>query len=261
MLASVAGTHRGVVSATEEGVIAGLELLDPSIAPGEAGSWTLLVGEGTSVEAGQRIVEVRGSAPELALAEDHVLGPIGWASGVATRCRRILDAAPPKLRIVCGGWKKLPAAMKPLLRAGLTAGGVAPRLLDGDFLYIEKNGVRLLGGTQEAVAAGLSVGRGPVSVQAHTVEEALVAAHAGAGAIMVDSGSLDVLAAVDQALAGEGLRDRIVLAFGGGVTSARLDDAATAGADAVDIGREILNAPLLDLRFDVVSDGTAGEGG
>lgn len=42
-----------------------------------------------------------------------------------------------------------------------------------------------------------------------------------------------------------------MLAFGGGVTSARLADVASAGANVVDIGREILDAPLLDLRFDV----------
>jgi nicotinate-nucleotide pyrophosphorylase (carboxylating) len=255
LLATVEGIQRGVVSATERGVIAGLELLDASIAPGEAGSWTPRVDEGATVEPAQPIVEVRGSAAELALAEDHVLGPLGWASGVATRCRHIVAAAPRKLRIVCGGWKKLPAALKPLLRAGLTAGGIAPRLLDGDFLYIEKNAVRLLGGTEEAVAAGLSVGHGPVSVQTHAVEEALAAARAGAAAIMVDSASLDVLADVHGALVEEGLRDRLVLAFGGGVTAAELGDAAAAGADVVDIGREILDAPLLDLRFDVVADG------
>lgn len=236
-------------------MIAGLKLLDPQSAAANPGSWTLLVAEGSRVEPGQPLVEVEGIAPELAVAEDHVLGPLGWASGIATRCSDIVAGTPEGLRVVCGGWKKLPAALKPLLRAGLEAGGVGPRLLEGEFVYVDKNSLRLLGSTTQAVTAGRDVDHGPVAVQARTPEAALEAARAGAGAIMVDSTSLEVLRAVNQALAGAGLRENLVLAFGGGVTSARLADVARAGAEIVDIGREILDAPLLDLRFDVVTRG------
>ena len=252
LLAAVDGARLGVVSATEPGVIAGLKLLDPDIAVGEAGSWTLRVGEGAVVEPGQPVVEVSGSAAELAVAEDYVLGPLGWASGVATRCRRIVERAPTGLRVVCGGWKKLPAPLKPLLRAGLAAGGVGPRLLDGRFLYVDKNAVRLLGGTGEAVAAGRALDHGPVAVQAQSVEAAVSAVRDGAGAIMVDSASLDVLRQVRRVLEEAGLRQSTVLAFGGGVGPQDLAEAAAAGAEVVDIGREILDAPLLDLRFDVI---------
>ncbi|MCG8588259.1 MAG: nicotinate-nucleotide pyrophosphorylase [Proteobacteria bacterium] len=252
LLASVAGERWGLVSATQPGRVAGLELLDLA-AQGldDAGVWKPLVGEGSDVAPGTPLVEVRGRAAALALAEDHVLGPLGWASGVATRAARIVAAAPGKLRIVCGGWKKLPAALKPLLRAGLAAGGVAPRLVDGDFLYVDKNAVRMLGGVRAAIDAGRRVGHGPVSVQVRSLEEARAAAAAGAGIVMVDSSSLDVLARVHAGLASDGIREDLVLAFGGGVQLERLAAVAAAGADVVDIGREILDAPLLDLRFDV----------
>lgn len=255
LLASVPGTRRGVVSVTEAGVIAGLKLLDAAAEAAPVGSLALRATEGVHVEAGQVIVEIHGSGAELSRAEDTVLGPVGFASGVATRCQRIVASAPAGMRIVCGGWKKLPAALKPLLRAGLAAGGVAPRLLDGDFLYVDKNSVRLLGGVLEAVAAGRALGVGPVAIQAKTVEIAVAAARQGAGAIMVDSASIEVLSDVHHALAGAGLRSRVVLAFGGGVKSDRLSEIAAAGAQVVDIGREILDAPLLDLRFDVLASG------
>jgi len=251
LLAGVCGFRRGLVSATEPGVIAGLKLVEPALAEIGGGSWTLLAVEGSSVQATQPLLEICGSAAELARAEDHVLGPLGWASGIATRCRAITERAPSSLRIVCGGWKKLPAALKPLLRAGLAAGGVGPRLLDGEFVYVDKNAARMLGGIEGAVAAGVAVDHGPVAVQARSVEAALRAARAGAGAVMVDSTALEVLAEVDRALRREGLRDAIELAFGGGVTGARLTEIEAAGADVVDIGRGILDAPLLDLRFDV----------
>ena len=60
-----------------------------------------------------------------------------------------------------------------------------------------------------------------------------------------------MLARVHAGLASDGIREDLVLAFGGGVQLERLAAVAAAGADVVDIGREILDAPLLDLRFDV----------
>lgn len=241
-----------MVSATEPGVLAGTALLAPSGATLPAGCWTVLVSDGTAVVPGQPLVEVSGSAAQLAAAEDYVMGPLGYASGIATRARQVAGAAPPGLRVVCGAWKKLPAALKPLLRAGLAAAGVAPRLLDGDFVYVDKNVVRLLGSVHAAVAAARTAAHGPAAVQVGSAEQAVTAARAGARAVVVDTGSLADLATADRALGDAGLRAAVVLAFAGGVTIDTLAQARTAGADVVDIGREILNAPLLDLRFEVV---------
>src|SRR5262249_11736718 len=121
---------------------------------------------------------------ELATAEDHVLGALGFASGIATAARSFVAAAPPGLRIVCGGWKKLPFALKPVLRAGLAAAGVSPRLLDTDFVYTDKNALKLFGNIEKVVKAGLAVGHGGVSIQVKNAADAEVAARAGATAVM-----------------------------------------------------------------------------
>jgi nicotinate-nucleotide pyrophosphorylase (carboxylating) len=76
---------------------------------------------------------------------------------------------------------------------------------------------------------------------------------AGAGVIMVDTADLADHADVHTALTRLGLRQSIRLAFGGGVRLQDLGPAAAAGADAVDVGRAILDAPLLDLRMRVCS--------
>jgi len=180
-----------------------------------------------------------------------VLGVLGVASGIATRAAAIVAAAPQALRVVCGAWKKLPASMKPALRAGLDAAGVGHRLLAEEFVYVDKNGVTLLGGPSGAVRAALAVGNGPVAVQLKRVDECDAAVAAGASVLMVDTGHLDDLVAVRERLT---LLDRLddQLAFGGGVRLQDLAAIAAAGATIVDIGRAILDAPLLDLRLDVV---------
>lgn len=248
----VQGLHRAVVETAEAGRVAGLGFVDPSLAPAEAGTWRVLVEEGTEVVPGTALVEIIGEAHELGIAEDYVLGPIGFASGIATRAAAFRAAAPEGLSLACGGWKKLPAALKPMLRAGLAAAGLLPRLVGGDFVYMSKNAVTLLGGVEAAIAAGIAVGHGPVAVQVKSVEEAMFAYAAGGRIIMVDTGIVADLAAVHQALSQAGHRQDVHLAFGGGVRLEDLAQVHEAGADAADIGRAILDAPLLDLRLRVV---------
>lgn len=253
LLSGVVGLYCAVVKTTEPGIVAGLDLLDPTAAPAPVGEWKVLVRDGDAVAPGAILVEVRGTASEIGVAEDYVVGPLGFASGIATRARMFADACPPGLRIACGGWKKLPAALKPLLRAGLAATGVLPRLVEGDFIYVNKNAVKLIGSVAGAIAAGRALEHGPVAVQVRNILEAEFAVRAGAGIIMVDTALLEDLEAVNHELTRLGLRDRVMLAFGGGVRLEDLKPAYAAGAQAVDVGRAILNAPLLDLRLEVVS--------
>jgi nicotinate-nucleotide pyrophosphorylase (carboxylating) len=253
LFAAVKGSHRAIVETTQPGIIAGLDFIKPDLAAAPAGQWTILVREGQQLEAGAGLVEISGTAAELGIAEDFVMGPLGFASGIATRAAIFRRACPEGLSIACGGWKKLPAALKPLLRAGLAAAGLLPRLVPGNFVYMSKNAVTLLGGVEAAIKAGIAVDHGPVAVQVKTVEEALFAAHSGAGVIMVDTARLEDLDAVHRALRNAGLRERVTLAFGGGVRLEDLQQVKQLGAQAVDVGRAILDAPLLDLRMKIIA--------
>jgi nicotinate-nucleotide pyrophosphorylase (carboxylating) len=252
LFGALRGNRRAVVETTEAGMVAGSAFVTSGAAPADAGRWTMRFQDGQPVRPGDVLVEIEGPPHELGVAEDYVLGPLGYASGIATRAAAFRAAAPEGLSIACGGWKKLPAALKPLLRAGLAAAGVLPRLVPGDFVYISKNAVLLLGGVEPAIRAGRAAAHGPVAVQVRSVDEARVALQAGAGVIMVDTGRLADLADVHQALTAEGRRDAVILAFGGGVTLEQLSAAHAAGAQAVDVGRAILDAPLLDLRMRVI---------
>ena len=248
----VEGQFEAIVEATEEGVIAGTHFLDSQKTPAPSGEWTLLVEEGATIAPGQALVHIRGTAAELGVAEDYILGALGFASGIARRARAIRMQAPSALSIACGGWKKLPPALKPLLRAGLAVADVLPRLVAMDFVYLGKNSVILLGGVDAAIAAGRAVDHGPVAIQVRNIEEALHAVHCGAGIIMVDTGDIADLRAIAEALEVNALRSKIWLAFAGGVRVEDLPHVHACGADAVDMGRAILDAPLLDLRMRVI---------
>lgn len=251
LLASVKGRHIAQVRATEPGIIAGLDLLSSPVDQ-PVGTWSVKVNDGDCVDDGTVILEVAGTASEIGVAEDYVMGPLGFASGIASRAEELLHACPAGLSIACGGWKKLPFSLKPLLRHALATVGVLPRLVSGDFIYVNKNAVRLLGSVEAAITAGRNQNHGPVAIQVCNCEEAEFAARHGAGVIMVDTGCLQDLANVHRELTKLGLREQVTLAFGGGVRKDQLEPAFDAGAQTVDVGRAILDAPLLDLRLVVI---------
>ena len=247
----VRGNFTADIVSTESGRVAGMEFLDSSATPAPAGQWQILVENGQRVNAGEALLTITGTATELGVAEDYVMGSLGFACGIASRADSIKAICPPGLQIACGGWKKLPSAQKPLLRSALNSVGILPRLVSGEFVYLSKNAVTLLGGVGPAIDAGRALNHGPVAVQVKNVEEAEFAVERGAGVIMVDTGRLQDLEDVHARMMALGHRDQLTLAFGGGVKPEELEQIRSAGADTVDIGRAILDAPLLDLRMQV----------
>jgi nicotinate-nucleotide pyrophosphorylase (carboxylating) len=145
----------------------------------------------------------------------------------------------------------LPAALKPALRAGLDVAGLSHRLLDGDFVYVGKNQVAMFGGVAAAVTAARKLRNGPVSVQVVDVAQASEAVDAGAAVVMVDTGQLADLEAVASALRARG--GDVEVAYAGGVNAIQLRRIADLGADIVDVGRAVLDAPLWDLHLEVVT--------
>ena len=67
------------------------------------------------------------------------------------------------------------------------------------------------------------------------------------------------MAAVARKLVQTGLRSRVELAFGGGVSIEKIGILKTLDVDIVDVGRRIVDAPLLDMRLEII-DMHAGSG-
>ncbi|MEW6524434.1 MAG: nicotinate-nucleotide pyrophosphorylase [Bacillota bacterium] len=246
--ARLTATTPGVVAGTPEAIAACHTLgltVHQSLPPG------------TAVTAGSVLLEVSGPALHVLAGEEVLAGCCGKASGVATAARWFVERAAGRAQVVCGAWKKYPLAMKDLLRAGIAAGGVSIRITQDPFIYLDKNYVRVLGGIREALEqAGPLLPRVPV-IQvrgdwAPVPEEAELAARHGAGIIMVDNGCLrsarEAVSRLDQL----GLRSRAKLAFGGGVDRDNFASALDTGVDIVEVGRAIIDASILDLRYDIV---------
>jgi nicotinate-nucleotide pyrophosphorylase (carboxylating) len=244
------------MTAAEPGLLAGTDLA--RIRGTELGvRLESVTPDGTPLGIGSRVLRLIGSAEQIAQGEEELLACVGKASGVATASARFVRQAAGKVRVVCGAWKKVAPELRKWLRQAMTVGGVGIRLVDEPFVYLDKNYVRMFGSLTKVVHRAESIEGRIVVVQIRgdtdlISKEAREAYESGAGVLMVDTGNIADLQAVVAAASSEGFGQHVKIAFAGGVTSESLDEVIAAGADIVDVGRSVIDAPLLDFRFDVL---------
>lgn len=243
------------IRARETGILSGVAKLKELAA--DIGLDVLSVAEeGAALIPGTIVFVARGNAEMVTKAEEMLMGAIGKPSGVATAAADIVKKASP-VRVVCGAWKKVGQAIKGELRQAAITGGAGQRMSEMPFIYLDKNYIRMFGEVSTAIGrAKLFDSERLIVAQLRgetqgIVEEARSAVQAGAGILMVDTGVLEDLEAVKAAAEAEGWRERIQLAFAGGVTMEELHNIVTLGPDIIDVGRAILDAPLLDFSLDV----------
>lgn len=246
---------RAEIVSTEGAVIVGVEELAAAAETLEL-EIVIHVTSGMDIAAGQVVAAVTGDPLQIVRGEDKLLSLIGKASGVATAARRAVQNA-GRIKVVCGGWKKIPSAVKQLLRSAVMAGGAKVRMLSEPFVYLDKNYIRIIGSLSKAVQVAKTLPDRAMVVQlrgetAPIGQEAIIAAGYGAKIVMVDTGDIADVRRVSENLRQAGLRENVKIAFAGGVLLGDLENLQQEDVDVVDIGRAILDAPLTDFRYDVV---------
>ncbi len=244
------------ISAVEPGLLCGTEHARSRAA--ELGlNLESVAPEGAFLHSGSPVLRLIGCAEDIARGEEELLACVGKASGVATAASKLLAQANGKVRIVCGAWKKVAPELRKDLRHAIAVGGAGIRLLDQPFVYLDKNYVRMFGSVKRAVERARGIDGRIVAVQVRgdtnlVAEEANQALNGGAGVLMVDTGNIADIQIVMSVVNHRGFRNNVKIAFAGGVNSSCLDDVISAGADIVEVGRAIIDASILDFRFDVV---------
>lgn len=211
---------------------------------------------GERIKAGEEIGRFQGSPESILKLENLLIGLIAKPSGIATAGRRAIEAAGGKIRLVCGGWKKYPFLIREGVREAVAAGGLEPRMLGRPFLYLDKNYVRIFGGiaqTLRAVAHDPSAKVIQVRGEYACIEEETrEAIRNGAQVIMVDTGSWEDLDRVLRVMKEEKPRPMVQIAFAGGIQIQDIPELVKKGVDILDIGAAILDAPWLELSYDII---------
>jgi len=244
IIADDGGTIAGTQAAREEAERLGLFL-------------ETILDEGTRIKQGDEIARFWGSPKQVVIAEDVLMGLMAKPSGIATAAREFVKRAGLRPKIVSGAWKKMPLSLKNTIREAVVAGGAFYRISHDPFIYLDKNYIRILGGITESLKAVEKFSGYQKVVQLRgrykdIAGEACEAAESGATILFIDTGQSSDVKVVVEKLLGSGLRNRVKIAFGGDIRLEHIDELKALDIDALDIGRQILDAPLLDMRLEVI---------
>ena len=250
--------YRAVLTPERDGILSGVE--DAAETAKTIGvEWKCLSEEGGRLKKGEPFAEIIAAPTQMAIAEEQVIGTLAKASGIATAAAAAVAAAQGQVGIVSGSWKKMPPVLKTMVRRAIATGGASFRICQPPMVYIDKNFIRMLGSIPAALTAVAPLKDSTKIIQikglACTVEEETRQALAGgADILMVDTGDLADLAACMAELERQQAKDRVKVAFAGGVKIAQIPEMAARGIDLLCIGKEIVDAGLLDMKLDVVEE-------
>ncbi len=199
---------------------------------------------GTSLEAGAVFLEADGPAGALHRAWKVAQTLTEYASGIASRARRIVDAT-PGVTVACTR-KNFPGAKDLSVKAVIAGGAVMHRLGLSETLLVFPEHRAFLPGPPEDWIAALrrKAPEKKIVVEAGSVEEAVALAKAGADVIQLEKLPPEAAAAVIAAT--RALTPPPVVAPAGGVTEANAAAYAAAGCRLL-----VTSAPFFGPPADV----------
>ena len=233
--------------------------------------------DGSFVEPGAEILQVRGNARAILTGERTTLNFLAHLCGIATLTRRFVEQlAGTKTRI--RDTRKTTPGLRALEKYAVkTGGGANHRFGLYDAILLKENHIALAGGIKAALdkahthvspklpppraasaydAAGLDpevVGPGPLAVQVEVRDqkELQEALGAGAEAVLLDNMTPERAAACVKIA--RGIRAECVIEISGGITLDNARAYAEAGADFLSSGMLTHSAPAANLSLLVES--------
>ena len=243
----------GYLMARRGGCLAGLpvaakafQLMDPAV------DIAFSRQDGDTVEAGQMLAVVRGSARGLLSAERIALNFLGRLSGIATATEGLVQAVRGyPARVVCT--RKTTPGLRLLEKYAVRCGGGANHRFGlDDAVLIKDNHLIVSGGITEAVRRVHAVVGHLVKVEVEVdtlkqLEEALLC---DIDAVLLDNMPPEQLVEAVQMVGG-----RVLTEASGGITPETAREVAAAGVDLLSAGWLTHSARALDVALDVAGLG------
>lgn len=246
---------RALITAEKNGCLSGVEEAEKMAR--EIGiSINLYHKEGDLINVGDIICEITGTPKQITVSEDKIIGCLSKFSGIATAAHNAVELADDKVRIVSGSLKKMPHNIKDSVRKAIVSGGASNRISTTPMVYLDKNYIKMLGSIPKALnsvkcftdlAKVIQIKGNEFSIEEETVQ----ALENGCDILMVDTGNLNDLERCIQVTERIGKRKDVQIAFAGGVKMEQIPELCKYDINALCIGKEVVDALLLDMKLDV----------
>ena len=213
-----------------------------------------LVSEGVSVEAGDVLLQLRGSAETLVALERTALNLAMRLSGIATATAALV-AQLEGTGVGLADTRKTTPGLRVLEKYAVRCGGgVNHRMGLDDAAMLKENHLAWAGGVTAAIAAVRADAPWParVIVEAETADEAQAAVEAGADALLLDEFSPEALTTLIPMLRAQAelrtARTSVVLEASG-INPADLRLYAATGVDLISTSAPMTRSSWLDLSM------------
>ncbi|MCT4620883.1 MAG: carboxylating nicotinate-nucleotide diphosphorylase [Marinisporobacter sp.] len=233
--------------AKESGVIAGLyvaervfKLLDENIV------FKVLKKDGTLVEKGEKISEIKGSTKNILKGERLALNLLQRMSGIASASRKYADLVKNyETRIV--DTRKTTPNLRILEKYAVGVGGCYNHRFNlSDAVMIKDNHIKAVGSIKTAVRKIREniPHTTKIEVEVTSLKELEEALDIGADIIMLDNMDLD-----NMKRAVEITKGRAILEASGNITLERIKDIATIGVDVISVGALTHSVKAMDISL------------
>jgi len=225
------------INAKDNGIICGLE--EAAFLFGYAGATVVLTAaDGERVSAGRKLMEIRGKAKAILLAERTALNIIGRMSGIATKT----DAMVRKARSIneeirIAGTRKTSPGARAIDKKAVAVGGGDPHRYDlSDAFLIKDNHLAVCPAGEAIRKAREYSAYKKIEIETESPAEALAAAEAGADIIMLDNREPAEISKASMMIKDAGLRDRVLIEVSGGINSKNFESYAALDIDIISMG-------------------------
>jgi len=235
----------------QDGIVAGVQYVKYIFVSGGC-KVKILKKDGSKIKPNQKIIIVSGFAHTVLSRERTALNLLSRMSGIATQTNNFVN----KIKKV-NSKVKLYSTRKtaPGLRlfdkeAVEIGGGNRHRMSLDQMIMIKDNHLAVASSIWELVQKAHRKYR-TIEVEVESLNDAILAAKAGASIIMLDNISPKEISKIVNTLKKLHLRDKIKIEASGGINSTNIQSYARTGIDMISVGKITTSASGLDLSLEV----------
>ena len=235
----------------QEGVVAGVQYVK-YIFVSRGCKVKILKKDGSKIKPNQKIIIISGFAHIILPCERTALNLLSRMSGIATQTNHLVNKIKktnPKVKLY--STRKTAPGLRLFDKDAVEIGGGNRHRMSLDqMIMIKDNHLAVSGSVWELVQKARKKYR-IVEVEVEGLNDAILAAKAGASIIMLDNRSPNEISKIINILKKLHLRDKIRIEASGGIDSTNIQSYAKTGVDMISVGKITSSAPGLDLSLEV----------
>lgn len=235
----------------QEGIVAGVQYVRYIFAS-RGCQVKILKKDGSKIKPSQKIMIVSGFANILLSRERTALNLLSRMSGIATQTNHLVSKIKKtNLKVKLYSTRKTAPGLRLFDKEAVEIGGGNRHRMSLDQMIMIKDNHLAVSGSILGLVQKARKKYKTIEVEVENLNDAILAAKAGASIIMLDNRSPKEISRIINTLKKLHLRDKIRIEASGGIDSTNIQSYARTGVDMISVGKITSSSSGLDLSLEV----------